>query len=56
MTTSARPMTPALMPVVRAPAVPRVAETWVWLISLRLIGRAPICSDRRQVLGLGRTR
>ena len=35
-------MTPALMPSSSA-CEPRVAETWVWLISLRLIGRAPIC-------------
>ena len=35
-------MTPALMPASSA-CEPRVAETWVWLISLRLIGRAPIC-------------
>ena len=36
-------MIPALMPSWSA-CVPRVAETWVSLISLRLIGRAPICS------------
>ena len=36
-------MIPALMPWSSA-SLPRVAETWVWLISLRLIGRAPICS------------
>ena len=36
-------MTPALMPASSA-WLPRVAETCVWLISLRLIGRAPICS------------
>ena len=36
-------MIPALIPSWRA-CVPRVAETWVSLISLRLIGRAPICS------------
>ena len=30
------------MPASRA-CEPRVAETWVWLISFRLIGRAPIC-------------
>ena len=36
-------MIPALIPSCRA-WVPRVAETWVWEISFRLIGRAPICS------------
>ena len=42
MTTRARPMIPALIPSCSA-WLPSVAETWVWLISLRLIGRAPIC-------------
>ena len=42
MTTRLRPMIPALMPSWSA-WLPRVAETWVWLISFRLIGRAPIC-------------
>ena len=36
-------MIPALIPSCRA-WLPSVAETWVWLISFRLIGRAPICS------------
>ena len=36
-------MIPALMPSWRA-WEPSVAETWVSLISFRLIGRAPICS------------
>ena len=35
-------MIPALIPSWSA-CVPSVAETWVWLISFRLIGRAPIC-------------
>ena len=35
-------MIPALIPACSA-WLPSVAETWVWLISLRLIGRAPIC-------------
>ena len=35
-------MTPALIPSSSA-WLPSVAETWVWLISFRLIGRAPIC-------------
>ena len=36
-------MIPALIPSWSA-WVPSVAETWVSLISFRLIGRAPICS------------
>jgi len=35
-------MTPALIPACSA-WVPSVAETWVWLISFKLTGRAPIC-------------
>ena len=35
-------MIPALMPSCER-LLPSVAETWVWLISFRLIGRAPIC-------------
>ena len=35
-------MIPALIPSWSA-WPPSVAETWVWLISFRSIGRAPIC-------------
>ena len=35
-------MIPALIPSCSA-WLPSVAETWVWLISFRSIGRAPIC-------------
>ena len=41
MITAIRPMTPALIPASSA-WLPSVAETWVWLISFRSTGRAPI--------------
>ena len=40
--TSTRPIRPALSPSSSA-CWPSVAETWLWLISFRFIGSAPIC-------------